>query len=119
MFYEVERALSLGAKHGLKALPMFLDASVEAPKIDEKAISGPVAIVVTLGAVIICLYIAAIVVGSMSKTALALGLPANWTVTVNSLDVQANSSFGLAGVLPIAIIGVGILTIIIGAFAMQ
>jgi len=119
MFYEVERALSLGAKHGLKALLMFLDASVEAPKIDEKALAGPVAIVVTLAGVIICLYIIAIVVGSMSKATTGLGLSSNWTNTTNAIDTQANSSFSLAGILPIAIIGVGILTIIIGAFAMQ
>jgi hypothetical protein len=119
MFSEVTRAVALGSKYGLKAVTMYSDASVETPAIDESAMEGAVGIVVTLAAVIIALYITAIVVGSMSKTTTGLALPAAWNTTVTALDTNATSSFSLAGILPIAIIGVGILVIIISAFAMR
>jgi hypothetical protein len=55
----------------------------------------------------------------MSKTTTGLALPAAWNTTITALDTNATSSFSLAGILPIAIIGVGILVIIISAFAMR
>jgi hypothetical protein len=119
MFVELKRAAALGAKYGLRAIPMYTDATVETPAIDESGMEGAVGIVVTLAAVIIALYITAIVVGSMSKTTTGLALPAAWNTTITALDTNATSSFSLAGILPIAIIGVGILVIIISAFAMR
>jgi hypothetical protein len=119
MFMELKRAAALGAKYGIAGVRMYTDASVETPEIDESAMEGAVGIVVTLAAVIIALYITAIVVGSMSKTSTGLALPATWNTTVTALDSNATSSFSLAGILPIAIIGVGILVIIISAFAMR
>ena len=132
---EMQRALALGAKHGLRAIPMYADSSVDTPQIDDSAeMSGAVGIVITLAAVVIALYIAALVVGSMSKTVSGgsgwygngtaigsggLGLPAAWNQTVSGLDTNANNSFSLANILPIAIVGVGILVIIISAFAMR
>ena len=119
MFLEVKRAMALGSKYGLKAIRMYADQSVETPEIDESAMEGAVATVVTLAATIIALYITAIVVGSMSKTTTSLGMTAAWNTTLTALDTQSQSSFALAGILPIAIIGVGILVIIISAFAMR
>jgi hypothetical protein len=119
MFSEINRALALGSKFGLKGIAMYSDASVETPAIDETAMAGAIGVIVTLAAVIIALYITAIVVGAMSKTTTGLGLPAAWNTTITGLDTQATSSFSLAGILPIAIVGVGILVIIISAFAMQ
>ncbi len=119
MFCEINRAVALGAKYGLKAVKMYANPEVETPEIDSTAMEGAVGIVVTLAAVIIALYITAIVVGSMSGTTRGLALPATWNTTVAALDTQATASFSLAGILPIAIIGVGILVIIISAFAMR
>jgi hypothetical protein len=133
MFAEINRAIALGAKYGLKAIPMYADPSVVTPSIDESAMEGAVGIVVTIAAVIIALYITAIVVGSMSKSVSGsgfypngtpigtggLGLPVAWNQTFLGLDTTANSSFTLAGILPVAIIGVGILTIIIASLAMR
>ena len=117
MFMELKRGLALGAKHGVKALSMYTDASVDTPEIDESAgIESGVGIVVTIAAVIIAIYITTIVVGSMSKTSTGMALPAAWNTTVSALDTSAQSSFALMNILPIAIVGVGILTIIIGAF---
>lgn len=120
-FSELTRAVALGAKYGIRnGIEKYADITVETPEIDSTAMEGAVGIVVTLAAVIIALYITAIVVGSMSKTAtLGLNLPTQWNTTVQQLDTQAQSSFSLAGILPIAIIGVGILVIIISAFAMR
>jgi hypothetical protein len=132
---EMQRALALGARYGLRAIPMYCDPTVDTPQIDESAeMSGAVGIVITLAAVIISLYITAIVVGSFSKsisggggwygngTAIGgggMGMSSAWNQTVSGLDTNANNSFGLANVLPIAIVGVGILVIIISAFAMR
>jgi hypothetical protein len=119
MFSEIQRAVALGSKYGLRAIPMYCNPDVETPVIDESAMVGAVGIVVSLAAVIIALYITAIVVGSMSKTSAGLALPATWNTTVTALDTNATSSFSLAGILPIAIVGVGVLVIIISAFSMQ
>jgi len=116
---ELNRAVALGSKYGLKAVTMYADSSVETPEMGTDAMEGAVGIVITLAAVIIAIYITAIVAGSVSKSAGDLGLPAAWNTTVTSLDSQANSSFSLASILPIAIVGVGILVIIISAFAMR
>jgi hypothetical protein len=89
---------------------------------------GAVGVVVSVAAVIITLYITTIIVGMFSKqiyvlnaanasNSTGMGLSATWNATIVGLDTQANSSFTLAGILPIAIVGVGILVIIISAFA--
>lgn len=120
MKHSIIRATAIGAKYGIKGLTMYSDVNVPTPEVDESAMTGAVGIVVTLAAVIISLYICAIVIGSFSKTATSnLGLPAAWNTTVTGLDTNAQSSFSLAGIIPIAVIGVGILVIIISAFAMQ
>jgi hypothetical protein len=130
---EMQRAFSLGARYGLRAIPMYADPSVDTPEIDESAIEGAIGIVITLASVIIALYITAIVVASFSKSASSggwysngtaiggggLGLSSAWNQTLYGLDSGSNNSFSLAGILPIAIVGVGILVIIISAFAMR
>lgn len=117
---EIQRAVALGSKYGLKAIPMFADASVETPQIDETANSGAIGIVVTLAATLIALYITILVVGSMSNTATtAIALPAAYNTTLTALDSNSNASFSLAGILPIAIVGVGVLVVIISAFSFQ
>jgi hypothetical protein len=96
MFSEVTRAVALGSKHGLKALRMYGDATVETPAIDESAMEGAVGIVdfgkftgffnqirrlkpfvsksgITLAAVIIALYITAIVDHIMSYIPVKVG----------------------------------------------
>jgi hypothetical protein len=45
MFMELKRAAALGAKYGLRAIPMYTDASVPTPEIDEKGMEGAVGIV--------------------------------------------------------------------------
>ena len=45
MLYELKRAAALGAKYGLRAIPMYTDASVETPEIDESGMEGAVGIV--------------------------------------------------------------------------
>jgi hypothetical protein len=72
MFSEINRAVALGSRYGLSAIPMYADPCVETPVIDESAMVGAVGIIVSLAAVIIALYITAIVVGSMSKTSTGL-----------------------------------------------
>ena len=134
MIYEIRRGVALGSKFGLKALSMYFDSSVETPEIDERAVEGAVGIVITLSGVMIALYITILVVGSMSKSTIpgtynatsglweggsGIQLPAAWNNTLTTTNTNAQGSFSLAGILPIAIIGVGVLTIIISAFAMR
>jgi hypothetical protein len=117
----MKRAVSLGARYGLRAVPMYADPEVLTPEIDESAMAdGAVGIVITLAAVIIALYITAIVTGSISQTATSINMGSTvWENTITGLDSSAQSSFSLAAILPIAIVGVGILVIIITAFAMR
>jgi hypothetical protein len=123
MFAEIQRAVALGSKYGLKGIAMYTDSTVATPEMDDTAMEGAVGIVITVAAVIIALYITAIVTGAMSKVVAPGGtgivLTPAWNTTITGMDTQATSSFSLAGILPIAIVGVGILVIIISAFAMR
>ncbi len=56
MMFELKRAVALGAKYGLKAIPMYTDASVETPEISEEAMEGAIGIVITLAAVMIAQF---------------------------------------------------------------
>jgi hypothetical protein len=80
---------------------------------------GAIGIIIAVGGVLIALYIIAVVVGSISYSVTSgnIKLSSTWNTTITNIDSQAQASFNLANVLPIAIIGVGILMIVIGAFA--
>lgn len=136
MLFEINRAIALGAKYGMtKALVMYSDSTVVTPKIDETAeFEGAVGIVVAVAVVICALYIIAMIVGSISKSVsggsfqsngtplgsgAGLGMSNVWNKTFYSMDTQANSSFTLGSVLPIAIVGVGVLTIVIAAMTLR
>lgn len=112
-----------GAKYGVvEGIKRNLDPSEPSPNFnnDDAFAENAIMVVISLSATIIALYITAIVVGSMSKaTASQLPLTNAWNSTMTSLDSQAGSSFSLAAILPIAIVGVGILVVVISAFSMQ
>lgn len=108
-----KRGFELGKQHGIiQGTRKYLD---------ETAMTGAVGIVVALGAVLIGLYIIAIVVGAMG-TQVTTGnilLSSKWNTTITNIDTSAGSSFNIASILPIAIVGVGIMTIVVGAFAVR
>jgi hypothetical protein len=108
-----KRGYELGKKHGIaKGVKAYLD---------ESGMTGAVGIVVALGAVLIGLYIIAIVVGAMGTqvTTGSILLSGRWNTTITNIDTSAGSSFNIASILPIAIVGVGIMTIVVGAFAVR
>lgn len=111
MEYYAKKGYELGRKYGLVGgFKRYLD---------ETGMTGAVGIIVALGAVLIGLYIIAIVVGSMGTqvTSGNILLSGRWNTTITSIDTSAGSTFNIASILPIAIVGVGIMTIVIGAFA--
>jgi len=113
MQYYANKGFELGRKYGIvKGMRKYLD---------ETGMTGAVGIVVALGAVLIGLYIIAIVVGSMGSqvTGGNILLSTKWNTTISNIDNSAGSSFNIASILPIAIVGVGIMTIVVGAFAMR
>lgn len=117
--HAMQRGFALGAKHGvLEGYKKFM-AGEAAPEMDESAMQGAIGIIIAVGGVLIALYIIAVVVGSISYSVTSgnIRLSTTWNTTISNIDSQAQSTFNLANVLPIAIIGVGILMIVIGAFA--
>jgi hypothetical protein len=83
-----------------------------------KAVSA-VEMVVGLGVTIITLYIIILIAGSFSGAAAGITtLPAAWLAVLNSTDTMAASTFNIASLAPLAIAGVGILSIIIGGLMM-
>lgn len=118
MFSEMKRGFALGAKHGItEGYKRYMQG--ETAVVDETAMQGAIGIIVAVGGVLIALYIIAVVVGSISYSVTGgnIKLSPTWCQTVLNIDSQAQASFNLANVLPIAIIGVGILMIVIGAFS--
>lgn len=105
--------IEIGKKYGLvKGYKMWTD---------QHGMSGAIGAIVIFAGVIICLYLSAIVVGSMGTQVSSGGIvmSSRWNTTVSSLDTSASSAFSMANVLPIAIIGTSIMGIVIGAFAMR
>jgi hypothetical protein len=110
---DMKHTFELGRKHGVvKGVRKYLD---------EQGMTGAVGIVIALGAVLIGLYIIAIVVGAMGTqvTGGNILLSAKWNTTISNIDTSAGSTFNIASILPIAIVGVGIMTIVVGAFAVR
>jgi len=110
MFYaNAMRGYALGAKYGLREGMVRYQHSTETPKMDDSAMQGAIGIIIAVGGVLIALYIIAVVVGSISYAVTSgnIKLSPTWNTTITNIDSQAQATFNLANVLPIAIIGVG------------
>ena len=108
-FYRL--AYELGKAYGVReGMKMYLDKT---------GMQGVMGVVMAFGGVIIGLYIVGVVTGSLG-TQVSSGtmvMNAKWNTTITALDTSSSGTFSLAGVLPIAIIGVGILGLLMSAFA--
>lgn len=83
----MKHTYELGKKYGvIKGTRKYLD---------ETGMTGAVGIVIGLGAVLIALYIIAIVVGSMGTqvTTGNIVLSSQWNTTISSIDTSASSTF--------------------------
>ena len=119
LVYAAQRGFSFGAKYGLVKGFRAYHSAEATPEMDETAMQGAIGIIIAVGGVLIALYIIAVVVGSISYAVSSgnIKLSTTWNTTIANIDSQAQATFNLANVLPIAIIGVGILMIVIGAFS--
>jgi len=117
--HSAQRGLAMGMKYGLVKGFRAYRSEEATPEMDETAMQGAIGIIIAVGGVLIALYIIAVVVGSISYAVTSgnIKLSPTWNSTITNIDSQAQATFNLANVLPIAIIGVGILMIVIGAFA--
>jgi len=117
--YSMKRGFAMGAKYGLVKGFRAYHSTEATPELDESAMQGAIGIIIAVGGVLIALYIIAVVVGSISYAVTSgnIKLSPTWNTTITNIDSQAQATFNLANVLPIAIIGVGILMIVIGAFS--
>jgi hypothetical protein len=110
MFYSnATRGYALGAKYGIQKGLVMYNETTETPKMDDSAMQGAIGIIIAVGGVLIALYIIAVVVGSISYAVTSgnIKLSPTWNTTITNIDSQAQATFNLANVLPIAIIGVG------------
>ena len=119
LMYAAKRGFAMGAKYGFRKGFRAYSSEEATPEMDETAMQGAIGIIIAVGGVLIALYIIAVVVGSISYSVTGgnIKLSPTWCQTILNVDTQAQASFNLANVLPIAIIGVGILMIVIGAFS--
>lgn len=106
---QAHRGFALGAKYGVLDGFRLFQTTTETPKMDETAMQGAIGIIIAVGGVLIALYIIAVVVGSISYAVTSgnIRLSPTWNTTITNIDSQAQATFNLANVLPIAIIGVG------------
>ena len=107
--YSAQRGFAMGAKYGLVKGFRAFHSEEATPEIDETAMQGAIGIIIAVGGVLIALYIIAVVVGSISYAVTSgnIKLSTTWNTTITNIDSQAQATFNLANVLPIAIIGVG------------
>lgn len=108
-FAQAMRGYALGAKYGVLDGFRRFHETAETPKMDDTAMQGAIGIIIAVGGVLIALYIIAVVVGSISYAVTSgnIKLSPTWNTTITNIDSQAQATFNLANVLPIAIIGVG------------
>lgn len=93
--------------------------SLKAYKETGKAI-GAVEMVVGLGVTVIALYIIILIAGSFSGAATSIdSLPETWQTVLNNTDSMSGSTFNIASLAPLAIAGVGILSIVIGGLYLR
>ena len=106
----IERyAYDLGKEHGLvEGYKRFCETA---------GVSAAMGIVIAFGGVLITMYMVILIVGKIATTATSgsMGLNSNWSTTVIQMDTAASGAVGMANILPIAIIGIGILALIIGS----
>jgi len=109
LVYAAQRGFAFGAKYGLIKGFRAYHSTEATPEMDETAMQGAIGIIIAVGGVLIALYIIAVVVGSISYAVSSgnIKLSTTWNTTIANIDSQAQSTFNLANVLPIAIIGVG------------
>jgi len=107
--HAAQRGFALGAKHGVVGGFRAFMSDEKTPELDETAMQGAIGIIIAVGGVLIALYIIAVVVGSISYSVTAgnIQISPEWCQTILNIDSQAQATFNLANVLPIAIIGVG------------
>ena len=87
----------------------------------ENGMAAALAIIVGFGGVMIALYLIALIVGKIGTIAVGtgMGLSTNWVNNITQMDTQATSAFSLANVLPVAVIGIGILGLVVGGLFRQ
>jgi hypothetical protein len=116
--YSAQRGLAMGMKYGLRGGFRAFKSDEATPEMDETAMQGAIGIIIAVGGVLIALYIIAVVVGSISYAVTSgnIKLSPTWNSTITNIDSQAQATFNLANVLPIAIIGVGTISMLIGIY---
>lgn len=114
----MQRGLAMGMKYGLRKGFRAFKSDEATPEMDETAMQGAIGIIIAVGGVLIALYIIAVVVGSISYAVTSgnIKLSPTWNSTITNIDSQAQATFNLANVLPIAIIGVGTISMLIGIY---
>jgi hypothetical protein len=115
LMYAAKRGFAMGAKYGVVKGFRAYHTAEATPEVDETAMQGAIGIIIAVGGVLIALYIIAVVVGSISYSVTSgnIKLSTTWNTTITNIDSQAQATFNLANVLPIAIIGVGILNVLL------
>lgn len=110
----IQHGKEIGRKYGIrKGVKVYMD---------EAGFTGALGIVTALGVVLIGMYVIAIVVGSMGSSITTNGIintSSAWGTILSNVDTNARSSFQIANILPIAIVGVGVMSIVIGAFSFR
>jgi hypothetical protein len=81
--------------------------------------NGAILVIISMTGALIALYVTAIVMGSMSGAATKLVLKPAFNTTLSGIDQSAQSSYSLGAIIPLVVAGVGVLGVVIGAFAMQ
>lgn len=84
---------------------------------DESGMGSALGIVVALGTVVIGMYIIAIVTGSIDYSVQSgnILMTGQFNTTIDQLSTNAATSFSLANIVPIAIVGVGVLALVVNS----
>lgn len=80
-----------------------------------------IGIVVTLGAILIAIYILTMVTGGISQSTEQNPLineSSRWGSVFNNMDQMGGSSFQLASLLPVILVGLGVMGLVMAKFKM-
>jgi uncharacterized membrane protein YhfC len=120
IYIEVEMSLLTGGETRMfEGANKFYDRAykkgLEMLYTDEKGEMDALGIILALGTVVIGMYIIAIVTGSIDYSVQSgnILMTGQFNTTIDQLSTNAATSFSLANIVPIAIVGIGVLGLVL------
>lgn len=83
--------------------------------------TAPITLVMLIGTILIAIYIMTVVAGGISRSAddiPAVNQTSRWGTTFDQMDQMGGAGMSLAAIIPMVLVGIGVMTLVIMKFKM-